>query len=110
MPRLGPPDPKALKSFVELNIEYSTLVSMMQVGMDMAPTSTQIATWESDCANYNRTVTAWQDAEQQITNFNAMLVKNQLPALTASPTKLTKATCSFTPEAGRKPAKQTSPR
>ena len=40
------------------------MVSMMQVGLDMAPTPTQIATWESDCSNYNRTMAAWKDTQQ----------------------------------------------
>ncbi|HTX75703.1 MAG TPA: hypothetical protein VMD29_05800 [Terracidiphilus sp.] len=98
-------DPKALQSFLELNNEYNTLVSMMQVGIDMAPTSTQIATWESDCKNYNRTVAAWKDAQQQIADFNTLLSKNQLQALTLTPTKLTDASCSFTPQ-GSKTEKQ----
>jgi hypothetical protein len=68
----------------------------------MAPTSTQIATWESDCNNYNRTVAEWKKAHQQITDFNALLVKNQLHELTLAPTKLTDASCSFTPEKSRK--------
>ena len=65
------PDPNAIKSFVDLNNEYNTMVSMMQVGLDMAPTPTQIATWESDCNNLNRTTAAWTSMQQQITAFNA---------------------------------------
>ncbi len=38
------------------------MVSMMQVGLDMAPTPTQIATWQKDCTDLNRTTTAWEDA------------------------------------------------
>jgi photosystem II stability/assembly factor-like uncharacterized protein len=105
--RIGPSDPKAIKSFVEMNNEYNTLVSMMQVGLDMAPTPAQIATWESDCNNYNRTLTAWKSAQQQITDFNAMLVKNQLPELKPAPEKLTAPSCSFAPEGGRKAGKET---
>jgi hypothetical protein len=29
------------------------MVSMMQVGLDMAPAKAQIDTWESDCKNYD---------------------------------------------------------
>ena len=54
------PDPKAMQSFVDLNNAYNTMVSMMQVGLDMAPTPTQIATWENDCTDYNRTTAAWK--------------------------------------------------
>ena len=40
--------------------------------------------------------------QQQITDFNAMLVKNNLQELKVAPTKLTVSACSFTPEASRK--------
>jgi hypothetical protein len=83
---------------------------MVQVGLDMAQTSTQITTWESDCNNYNRTIGEWKKMQQPITDFNAMLVKNQLHELTLSPTKLTDASCSFTPEASKKLNKQTTRR
>jgi len=91
----GPPKPSALKSFFELNDDYNTMVSMMQVGLDMAPTPTQIATWESDCRNYNHTVAAWKDAHQQIADFNALLSRNQLHELTLVPTRLTDDSCRF---------------
>jgi hypothetical protein len=91
----APAAPDALKSFVTLNNDYNTMVSMMQVGLDMAPTPTQIATWESDCTNYNRTVTAWKAAQQQIGDFNALLAKNNLQKLNVTPTRLTESSCSF---------------
>jgi photosystem II stability/assembly factor-like uncharacterized protein len=108
--RPATPDPNALKSFMELNDAYNTMVSMMQVGLDMPPTPTQIATWESNCNNYNRTVAAWKDMQPQITDFNAVLAKNQLHELALAPTKLTDASCSFTPEGSRKVSKPTTPR
>ncbi|HEY6446014.1 MAG TPA: hypothetical protein VIY53_06115 [Acidobacteriaceae bacterium] len=101
-------DPKAPKSFVDLNNDYNTMVSMVQVGLDMAPTPTQIATWASDCNDSNRTVDAWKSAQQSITDFNALLVRNQLHALTLAPTKLTSASCSFSSEKGRKANKKTT--
>jgi hypothetical protein len=73
--RRGPPDPTALQSFMDLNNSINTMVSMMQVGLDMPPTPTQISTWESDCSNYNRTLTDWKSALQKITDFNAVLAK-----------------------------------
>jgi sensor domain CHASE-containing protein len=73
------------------------MVSMMQVGLDMAPTSTQIGTWQKDCTDLNRTTTAWEDARKQIADFNAMLVKNNLQEMKVAPTKLDVAACSFTP-------------
>jgi hypothetical protein len=89
------PDPNALQSFLDLNNSYNTMVSMMQVGLDMAPTPTQIATWESDCTNYNRTVDSWKATQKQIADFNALLVKNNLQKLTVAPTKLAESSCSF---------------
>ncbi|MFZ0212961.1 MAG: hypothetical protein WAL55_09655 [Candidatus Acidiferrales bacterium] len=90
------PKPDELRSFITLNDDYNTMVSMMQVGLDMAPTPTQIATWESDCRNYNRTVDAWMAMQKQdIANFNAVLAKDQLQVLNVAPTKLTGSSCSF---------------
>ncbi len=94
--RRAAPQPNALKSFIELNDDDNTMVSMMQVGLDMAPTPTQIATWENDCGSYNRTVDAWKAMqEHDIVDFNAVLAKNQLQQLTVEPTKLTDESCSF---------------
>ncbi len=85
-----------MQSFLALNDDYNTMVSMMQVGLDMAPTPTQIATWESDCRNYDRTVDAWKAMQQQqIADFNAVLAKNHLHELNLAPTKLTDPSCSF---------------
>ncbi len=97
-----PPDPNAMQSFADLNNSYNTMVSMIQVGLDMTPTPTQIATWESDCLNYNRTLAAWNGIQQQIKDFNAVLTKNNLQQLKVPFTKLTNASCSFIPEQGRK--------
>ncbi|MGA8528787.1 MAG: hypothetical protein WB622_03675 [Acidobacteriaceae bacterium] len=103
--RPATPEPNALQSFVDLNNAYNTMVSMVQVGLDMAPTRTQIATWEGDCRNYNRTVVAWKGMQQQITDFNAVLSKNQLHELSVAPTKLTDTSCAFTVEVSRKVSK-----
>jgi hypothetical protein len=93
------PAPDALKPFVTLNNDYNTMVSMMQVGLDMAPTPTQIATWESDCTSYNLTLTAWKATQQQIADFNTLLAKNNLQKLTVAPTRMTDSSCSFKPGA-----------
>lgn len=94
--RRTPPEPGAMRSFLELNNDYNTMVSMMQVGLDMAPTPTQIATWESDCGNYDRTVTAWNELKkQQIAGFNALLAKDHLQELNVSSASLTDPSCSF---------------
>jgi photosystem II stability/assembly factor-like uncharacterized protein len=106
--RPAPPAPNALKSFMDLNNGYNVMVSMMQVGLDMAPTPTQTATWEKDCTDYNRTRAAWQDMQKQLTGFNAILEKNQLQQLTLAPTRLTDVSCSFSPGTIRSPKQKTS--
>jgi photosystem II stability/assembly factor-like uncharacterized protein len=103
--RRGPADPKAMQSFFDLNNDYNTMVSMMQVGLDMAPTPTQTATWESDCTHYNSTNAAWKEARKQVVEFNAVLAKNNLPAITLEPSKLTDEVCSFMPQAATKAKK-----
>ena len=90
-----PPDPKAMLTFVALNNDYNAMVSMMQVGLDIAPTPTQVANSESECAKLKRTVDAWKAAQPQIAAFNSVLVKNNLHELTIPPTKLTDSSCTF---------------
>jgi photosystem II stability/assembly factor-like uncharacterized protein len=90
-------DRNALQSFFDLNNAFNTMVSMRQVGLDMPPTPAQIGTWEKDCADLNRTTTAWEDARKQIAEFNAMLVKNNLQEMKVAPTKLMVSACGFMP-------------
>jgi photosystem II stability/assembly factor-like uncharacterized protein len=98
-------NPNALQSFFELNNAFNTMVSMMQIGLDMAPTPAQIATWQKDCTDQSHTTTAWEDALKQVTDFNAMLVKNNLQEMKVAPTKVTVSTCSFMPEPAKKAKK-----
>ena len=98
-------NPNALQSFFELNNAFNTMVSMMQIGLDMAPTPAQIATWQKDCTDLSHTTTAWEDALKQVTDFNAMLVKNNLQEMKVAPTKVTVSTCSFMPEPAKKAKK-----
>ena len=84
-----------------LNGTFNTMISMMQVGLDMAPTKAQIDTWESGCKNYNATVTAWKAMQaQDLAAFNALLTKNSLQPLTVTPTKLSVQGCAFVPSTG----------
>jgi len=89
------PEPGELQSFLAANNEFNTMVSMMQVGLDMAPTTTQIGTWEHECTEFNKTIDAWKAVQQQIVSFNAVLAKNNLEQLTVPPTKLSASSCSF---------------
>jgi hypothetical protein len=85
-----------MQSFIALNNAFNTLISMMQVGLDIAPTKTQIATWETDCRNYNTTLAAWKTVQSMdLSAFNAVLTKNNLKPLTVPPTKLMAASCAF---------------
>ncbi|TAN22607.1 MAG: hypothetical protein EPN33_06605 [Acidobacteria bacterium] len=97
--RRGPaPKPGALRSFVDANNGFNTLVSMMQVGLDMAPTPAQIATWESDCRNYDRTVAAWNTMRAKtLVAFNRTLSQNHLQPITISPNSIADPSCSFKP-------------
>jgi hypothetical protein len=90
---------------MELNNEYNTLVSMMQVGLDMAPTPTQIATWESDCTNLKRTRAAWVGLQPQIAALNSDLAKNSLTEIKSAPTRLIDTSCTFMPGPVRKARK-----
>ncbi|MGH9535133.1 MAG: WD40/YVTN/BNR-like repeat-containing protein [Terriglobales bacterium] len=91
-----PRKPNALQSFVALNNNYNTLVSMMQVGLDMPPTPTQVATAENDCRQYNRTVAAWKVMQtQQLASFNTVLANNHLPQLNLAPVALSDPSCGF---------------
>jgi hypothetical protein len=93
-----PADPNAPKSFVEVNDAYNTMVSMIQVGLDMAPTPTQIATWEKDCTDYHHTLEAWRSAQSQIKGLNDLLAKNNLQELTLSQSVPKNESCSFKSE------------
>ncbi len=103
--RQPPSNPNALQSFYELNNAFNAMVSMMQIGLDMAPTPTQVTTWQKDCTDLNRTTSAWEDALKQVTDFNAILVKNNLQEMKIAHTKLAVSTCSFMPEPAKKAKK-----
>jgi photosystem II stability/assembly factor-like uncharacterized protein len=83
----------AMQSFIALNNSFSALVSLTQVGLDMAPTPAQIATWESDCKNYNTTLAAWKK-----------LQTDELAEYKVAPSKLSPAVCTFAPASA--PAKR----
>jgi hypothetical protein len=105
------PKPGEMRSFLTLNSDYNTLVSMMQVGLDMAPTSTQIATWEKDCREYDRTLTAWKELQkQQIAAFNTALAKDNLQEISVAPTKLADPSCSFSGGTVKNDQRRSTPR
>jgi hypothetical protein len=93
-----------MRSFIALNNGFNTMVSMVQVGLDMPPTNAQIDTWEADCRNYNTTVTAWKKMQSDdLAAFNAVLTTNSQKPLTIAPTKLTAAACAVAPPKAPEP-------
>ncbi|HEX5476168.1 MAG TPA: hypothetical protein VFX12_16030 [Vicinamibacterales bacterium] len=96
----GGPAPGAMQSFIQLNGSFSTMVSMVQVGLDMAPTRAEVDTWESDCKNYGRTLAAWKQMQgDDLKTFNDLLTKDKLTPLSVTPTSLTAPSCTFAPAA-----------
>jgi len=91
--------PGSMQSFIAINNAFSAIVSAMQVGLDMGPTKAKIDTWETNCKNYNTTVTAWKK-----------VVSEDLAAYNVPATKATNATCAFAPAAAATPASATSSR
>jgi len=79
-----------MQSFIQLNNSFNTLVSMMQVGLDMAPTPAQVDTWEADCRNYNTTVAAWKKAQAEDLASLSTAGSVKVP-----PTKVSPASCGF---------------
>ncbi|MGH9465771.1 MAG: WD40/YVTN/BNR-like repeat-containing protein, partial [Terriglobales bacterium] len=90
------PKPGAMQSFIDSNNNFSSLVSMVQVGLDMAPTPAEVGTWEGYCKNYNRTVEAWNHMQSRtLVAFNNLLNQNHLQPITVSNGKLADPSCSF---------------
>jgi photosystem II stability/assembly factor-like uncharacterized protein len=86
--------PGAMQSFAALNNSFNTLVSMVQVGLDMAPTPAQVDTWESDCRSYNATLAGWKKAQaDDVAAFNTVLTRAGMTPLSVKATALTPATC-----------------
>ncbi|MGH9482368.1 MAG: WD40/YVTN/BNR-like repeat-containing protein, partial [Terriglobales bacterium] len=95
----GPPPagtPRVV-AFSALNRNFDSLVEITTVGLDMPPTASQIAEWETDCNRYNATLAAWKGIEtNDLAAFNAVLSRNNLPPLTLSSTPLGDPACTFT--------------
>src|SRR5262249_1990277 len=93
--------PGGITSFTALNAAFNTLVELNHNGLDMAPTKSQIDTWEADCKNYSATVVAWKQMKSvDLASFNDQLKKAEKPGLTIAPTALTvPASCTFVPPA-----------
>ncbi len=104
--RGGAPVPGAIVPFNTLNGSFDSLVSTSQVGLDEAPSQAQIDTWIADCKDYNTTLSAWKTMQtKDLSDFNALLTKNNLKPLRITPTALTAPPCTFTPSAAPAPAR-----
>jgi photosystem II stability/assembly factor-like uncharacterized protein len=109
--RGGTPAPGAITPFNALNGSFDAIVSMSQVGLDEAPTQSQINTWEADCKQYTATVAAWKTMQSKdLADFNALLSKNNLKPLQVTPTALPVPPCTFAspavPPTGKPPVKK----
>ena len=90
------PKPGALRSFVGENNAYNSLVSLMQVGMDMRPTPAQLATLDADCRHYDHTVVSWMSLQTgQLAAFNTALAASHRRELRLAPVRLTVPACGF---------------
>ena len=90
------PKPGALRSFVVENNAYNRLVSLMQVGMDMRPTTDQRATLDADCRHYGHTVVSWMSLQTgQLAAFNTALAADHRRELQLAPVRLTVPACGF---------------
>ncbi|MGH9466335.1 MAG: WD40/YVTN/BNR-like repeat-containing protein [Terriglobales bacterium] len=90
-----PAKPGAKQSFIDANNNFNTLVSMVQIGLDMAPTPAQLDAWKGDCQLYNQTVTAWNQMKTEtLVSFNHMLSQSQQQPITVSGNKVATLNCS----------------
>jgi hypothetical protein len=96
----------AVTSFTSLNGSFNLLVELHHNGIDMAPTKSQIDTWESDCKNFNATVVAWKTVlGVDLVSFNDQLSKAGKPAMKIAPSAMkVQASCTFAPATVAAPA------
>jgi hypothetical protein len=90
--------PGSVLPFYAINtIYYTVLGPISQNGIDMAPTTAMIHTWESGCKEYTATATAWKAVrETDVAGFNSLLTTNNLAPLKLAPSVVTAAPpCAF---------------
>ena len=89
--------PAGVTSFTALNGSFNTIVSLNHNGLDMAPTKSQLDTYDSFCKDFTKTVNAWKVMQAvDLASFNADLTKAGKPALKITPSALkAPASCSM---------------
>ncbi|HEX7326730.1 MAG TPA: hypothetical protein VF292_15480 [Rhodanobacteraceae bacterium] len=91
------PKPGAMKTFIDLNNSFNSLVSMVQVGLDMYPTPAQVGTWNKDCKEYNRTIDAWNSMRtKDLAAFNQLLKTADQKPVTVSAALQAQSSCGLT--------------
>lgn len=87
------------RPFNAVNGTFNTVVALTQNGIDMAPTSAEVHTYEGGCKEYTATLAAWKEFQtKDLAAFNALLTKAGKPKVAIVPTKLTApAGCTFAP-------------
>ena len=80
---------------------FNTVVALTQNGIDMAPTSAMVHTYEGGCKEYTATLAAWKTLlTKDLVTLNALLSDAGKPPIQIPPTKLTApASCTFAPSA-----------
>jgi photosystem II stability/assembly factor-like uncharacterized protein len=90
--------PGSLLTFRSINALFNTVLApLSQNGIDMPPTKAEVDTWESGCKEFTATLNAWKTMlGVDLVGFNSLLTKNNLTALTITPTALAvPASCTF---------------
>ncbi|HEY7856209.1 MAG TPA: hypothetical protein VIC32_07180, partial [Terriglobales bacterium] len=92
--RGGPRAPGSMLSFLAVNNSFNVTVSAAQVGLDMAPTQSQIDTWLADCKEFNNTIEGWKKmTSEDLANFNKALQQNQQQPLSVPATRIAGPAC-----------------
>jgi len=92
-------------AFYSIGGIFNTVLGpLSQNGIDMAPTKSEINTWESGCKEFTSTLDGWKTMlGSDLVTFNSLLTKNNLTPLKFGSTPITGPTsCTFvTPVRGR---------
>jgi photosystem II stability/assembly factor-like uncharacterized protein len=93
--------PEELRPFNTVNGTFNSIVALTQNGIDMAPTSAMVHTYESGCKEFTATLTAWKALlTKDLVALNARLSDAGKAPIQIPPTKLTApASCALAPAA-----------
>lgn len=91
--------------FYAINGVFNTVLGpLTQNGIDMAPTKSEVETWESGCMDLTAAVNSWNTMlGAELVSFNSLLTQNNLTPLKIAPSAARSApsACTFVPSAKR---------